>query len=56
MKKKSWIVHTRCMVERDIFCSDCTEAEAGDNPYKYCIDEVDTDLIDLEVISIEPND
>lgn len=55
-KKGNWIVKTRCEVHKDIYCENCTEEEAMKNPFDYAELEIETDQIDWEVESVEPND
>lgn len=53
--KSNWIVKVECVVRKDIFCNDCTEEEAKNNPYGHYDSEVETDFIDYEVIRVEEN-
>jgi len=55
-KKGDWIVKLKCKTEREVYCNGCTEDQAGSDPYAYSVGEVETNLIDWEVISVKPND
>lgn len=52
---KSWIVRLKCTVYKDVVCENCTEDQAEEHPYEFATDETETDQIDWEVLSVEPN-
>jgi len=54
-EKKNWIVKTKCVVNKEVYCENCTEEEARNNPYAYSTDEREVDQIDYEVRSVEEN-
>lgn len=53
--KGNWIVKMKCVVEKDVFVSDCTREEAENNPWDYAENENETSQVDWEVISVEEN-
>lgn len=52
---KSWTVKMRCVVEKVVTCDDCTEQDAHLHPWDYASDELETDQMDWEVLSVEEN-
>jgi hypothetical protein len=55
-KKGDWIVRAHCEVVKDIYCSNCTAEQARLDPFRYSTAEMEVDLRDWEVKSVEPND
>lgn len=55
-EKCSWIVTIERVVRTEVIAEDCTEEQARENPYEYCVDERDVDTIDYDVKSVELND
>lgn len=53
--KKSWIVRLRCVTIKDVVTTECTAAEARNNPYEHCAQESEVDQPDWEIISMEEN-
>ena len=56
MKKQSWVVKMRCTVTKEVVTSECTKAEAQDDPWEHAEDEREIDQEDWEVLSVVPND
>ena len=54
--KTSWLVKVRCVVEKELVCSDCTEEQANKDPWSHCIDETEKGMTDYEVQSVVPNE
>jgi hypothetical protein len=52
---RSFVLTVRCVVERQIVCEDCTEAEARDDPWSHATDERDMSMPDWKVMDIRPN-
>jgi hypothetical protein len=55
-KRKSWIVTINCEVKKSIVCDNCTEEDAFNDPFFYSVEETEIDMINWEVIKVEPND
>lgn len=53
--RKDWTVRIRCVVEKEIFCQDCTEHEARHDPWSYAHDEREIDQIDWTVLAVVEN-
>ncbi len=56
MKKGSWLVRVKCVVEKELVCNDCTEKQAHDDPYSHCVDETEKGMTDYDVQSVVPNE
>jgi hypothetical protein len=54
-EKKNWIFRMRCVVDKDIFLENCTEEQARENPWAFSKDELEIDMRDWEIISVEEN-
>jgi hypothetical protein len=54
-KKGSWIVTLRATVTKEVVCDDCTEDQAGEDPFGHAVDERELDQIDYEVTDVRPN-
>jgi hypothetical protein len=52
-EKKNWSVHIRCVVDKDVQLVGCTKEQAYNKPWEYATDELETDMLDWEVLSIE---
>lgn len=52
---RNWIVKMRCVVIKEVYCSDCSEDEAHDDPFNFSKDERELEQEDWQVISVEPN-
>ncbi len=55
-KQSSWVVKLECVVEKELICENCTQAEAEQNPFGFAIEERETGQSDWTVKSIEPNE
>jgi hypothetical protein len=55
VNKQSWIVRVQCVVEKEVITTDCTEAEARDNPWNHFDSERELSQPDFTVHSVEPN-
>lgn len=57
-KGGDWTVTMERRVTVEIYCRDCTEDEARDNPYKHSDmhSETEVDSVDVDVIDVEPNE
>ena len=53
---KSWMVTMECKVTKAVVCENCTREEAEANPFKYATSEMETDMVDWDVKSVEEND
>lgn len=53
---RSWIVTMRCTVVKEVICDNCTEEQATDDPWQYCVDERELDQPDWEVRDVSPNE
>lgn len=51
-----WIVKIRCVVDKQVICDDCTEAEAHNDPWEHASEETEIGQDDWDVISVEPNE
>jgi hypothetical protein len=51
--KKNWNVEMRCTITKQVHLSACTEEEANENPWDYADDEVETEQIDWEIVSMK---
>jgi len=45
----------KCEVTKDVYCENCTEEEARNNPFEHSTEEVEVDQCDYEVRSVEEN-
>jgi hypothetical protein len=55
-KKGSFIVKMTCTVVKEVAVEDCTEEEARDNPFDFCVDEQEVEMIDFEVDDVVSNE
>lgn len=46
----------RCVVEKSVLCVDCTEEQAMTKPWDHAEDEMETDQMDWEVLSVEKDE
>ena len=53
--KKDWIVRVRCTVTKDVYCENCTLAEARDEPFEHAVGETEVDREDWTVLTVEDN-
>ncbi len=54
-EKKYWIVTMRCIVTKSVEVSDCTFAEAQNNPWDHADNEMEVEQIDWKILKIEEN-
>lgn len=54
-EKKNWVVTIRATVTKEIFCDNCTEQQARENPFNHATDERETSQTDWEFESLTPN-
>lgn len=54
--KKNWIVRMKCVVLKDVYCTDCTEEQATSDPFEYASNEVEVDQHDYEVRSVKEDE
>ncbi len=54
-QKKNWIVRIKCEVVKDVYCDNCTEEQARNNPFDHATNEVEVDQTDYDVKSVEEN-
>lgn len=54
-EKTNWIVRMTRTVTTDVYCDDCTEEQARNDPFEYSTDEVEIDQQDYEVKRVEEN-
>lgn len=58
-EKRNWQVTLKATVKKRLYCNDCTEEEARQNPYEHAsayLEEVEIECEDYEVLNVEPND
>jgi hypothetical protein len=53
--KKNWKVRIECVVEKEIYCDNCTEEEAYKNPWAYATDEIEVNQSNWEVKFVKEN-
>ncbi len=53
--KGSWVLKMKCVVYKSVVCDDCTQEEAENDPWEHAVDETETEQVDWEVLSAEPN-
>lgn len=46
----------KCVVFKDVYCVDCTEEEARENPWDYAEDEREVDQVDWDVRDVKSAD
>jgi len=47
----------KCVVIKEVYCDDCTEEEARNNPWEHVEgDEMEIEQTDWEVQQVEPNE
>ena len=53
-----WVVTMRCVVIRELCCTNCTEEQARNDTFNCSVNEKETevDFLDWEVLSVRPND
>jgi len=49
---KQYEVTVICKVKKVITCANCSAAEAGENPFDFAVDEMETDQLDWEVTDV----
>ena len=52
---ESWIVLVEMKVIKELYCDNCSEADARSNPLGRATDEQELDVIDYRVISVMAN-
>jgi len=52
---KSWILKMTCTVKKELVVENCTEEQAESDPWNFCVEEIETDIVDWEVDSIKEN-
>ncbi len=55
MKKKNWIVKARCEVIKEFYFENCTEEQARNMDFSYCIEELELEMPNWEFESIKEN-
>lgn len=55
-KKGNWTVKVKCVVEKELYCQDCTEEEAKSDPFGRSCMETETDQSDWEIIGIKADE
>jgi hypothetical protein len=51
--KGNWLVRIKASVDKEIYCEDCTQEEAENDPFEYAVDERELSQDDFEVIGVE---
>ncbi len=51
--KKNWTVEMKCVVYKTVDVEGCTEEEARKSPWDFAVDEMETDQIDWDVLSVK---
>ena len=55
--KHSYTVGMKCTVYKSVTLEDCpSEEEAKKDPWAYATDEMETDMLDWEVLSVESDE
>ena len=54
-KKGNWVVKARCVVDKEVYCENCTKEEAEENPFLYSLEELEIQMVDWEVDSVKEN-
>lgn len=54
-QKQNWIVRVKCVVHKDVFVDNCTEDQARSSPWEFSSGELEVDMSDWDVKSVEPN-
>ena len=52
---KSWILKMTCTVQKELIVEGCTEEQAESDPWNFCVEEIETDMVDWAVDSIGEN-
>lgn len=52
---RRWVVRVRATVTKDVFCENCTDAEARRDPYNHAENEEEVEQYSYEVIGVKPN-
>ena len=52
MSDKQYYVNMRVTVSKIVTCENCTEEQARNQPFEFAVDELETDQIDWEVLSV----
>lgn len=55
-RKGNWIVRVEVVYIKDIFCENCTEAQAKAKPFEHFVDEICVDVRSYEVLSVKPTE
>ena len=56
-EERDWIVRMRCTVTKEVVVGDCTEEQAGFDPFAHNPrGEVEISMSDWEVLSVEPHE
>lgn len=50
--KQQYFVRVKCEVYKVLTVEGCSLEEAEENPWDYCIDEIETDMSDWEVLGV----
>lgn len=53
---KSWVIKVRCVVTKDVVCDGCSREQALAHPFRYAVDEQETELEDWTVLQISENE
>lgn len=53
--KKEWVLKVRCVVEKEVVLSACTETEARQSPWGFAISERELSIPDWDVLTLEEN-
>lgn len=54
--KGNWEVRMRATITKLVYCEDCTEEEARNDPFEHATDEHEVDQIDYDVLGVEAAD